>query len=260
MECKNCGYFLYKDHHYCPQCGARIICNRITLKHLWHDFAQRYFDLDNTFIRTFVHLFTRPEAVNDGYIRGVRRRYLNPVSYMGISVALSGILFFVLRKYYIDRIDLDVFNSGLPPGTSQKIMAATLDFSSFIFLLFIPVISVAGWLTFNRMKYNFPEFIIVGVYTLAHYNIFVFPIALGILITTPERYISFALMFLLIMLTYTVYSLRRLNAIKLWNGLLRSFAFVLVFLVGYLGISVFINILLLTLGELSLQDFKPVNP
>ena len=260
MECKNCGNFLRTDHNFCPQCGAKVIRNRLTFKHLWHDITERYFNLDNTFIRTLVHLFTRPEAVIDGYIRGVRRRYLNPVSYMGISVALSGILFFVLQKYYMNRIDFDVFNSGLPRGTSQKIMAATLDFSSFIFILFIPVIAAAGWLTFNRKKYNFPEFIIVGVYTLVHYNIFAFPIALSVLIITPERYIAYASILLPIMVTYTLYALHRLNDIKLRKGLLRSFAIILIYLVGYLGISLFINLLLFTFGDLSLQDFKPVKP
>ncbi|WP_297793856.1 DUF3667 domain-containing protein [uncultured Eudoraea sp.] len=81
MECKNCGTTLNEDVNYCSNCGARIIRKRLTFKNLSHDLIERYFDLDNTFLRTFIHMFTKPEQVIEGYISGIRRKYLNPISY-----------------------------------------------------------------------------------------------------------------------------------------------------------------------------------
>ncbi len=94
MTCKNCDARLRTDYLYCPACGAKVIRNRITIKNLWTDFLERYFNLDNTFIRTLVHLTTKPEVVIEGYLQGIRRKYLNPISYMGIAITLSGLIVF----------------------------------------------------------------------------------------------------------------------------------------------------------------------
>ena len=108
MTCKNCDARLRTDFLYCPACGAKVIRNRITVKNLWVDFLERYFNLDNTFIRTFVHLFTKPEVVIEGYLQGIRRKYLNPISYIGIALTLSGIIVFLMARS-IDFMQFDVF-------------------------------------------------------------------------------------------------------------------------------------------------------
>ncbi|MGB3152312.1 MAG: DUF3667 domain-containing protein [Maribacter sp.] len=37
--------------------------------------------MDNTFLKTLLHLLIKPEIVVDGYIGGIRKKYLNPISY-----------------------------------------------------------------------------------------------------------------------------------------------------------------------------------
>ena len=259
MECKNCSTPQRTDFNYCPNCGAKVIRNRLTIRNLWYDVTERYFNLDNTFIKTFLHLFSRPQLVIDGYIKGVRRRYLNPMSYFGISIALSGLLFFILRRYFIDKINVDIFNMGIDPDASEKIMSATLDFSSFIFILYIPVIAVASWLTFNRKKYILPEYVVSAIYTLAHYSISIFPISLIILIIVPEKYVAISPFFLSIMVLYALYVVHRLNSCSLIQGFGRSFIFIAIYFVGYVGVSLLLTILLLAIGDISIQDYLPKN-
>ena len=74
MFCKNCERQLRTDFRFCPDCGAKIIRNRITLKNLWGDVVERVFNIDNTFLKTFGHLFSKPEVVIEGYIEGTRLR------------------------------------------------------------------------------------------------------------------------------------------------------------------------------------------
>ena len=107
MNCKNCQNTLRTDYSYCPDCGARVIRNRITAKNLWYDVVERYFNLDNTFLRTILHLFTQPEIVIGGYINGIRKKYLNPISYLGIAVTLSGALVFIVQKFYGNAINFE---------------------------------------------------------------------------------------------------------------------------------------------------------
>lgn len=82
MDCKNCNNSLPIACSYCPDCGAKVIRNRLTLKNLWSDVTERFFNLDNTILKTFLHLCTTPDVVIQGYISGVRKKYMNPIGYL----------------------------------------------------------------------------------------------------------------------------------------------------------------------------------
>ena len=94
MTCKNCEAALRTDYAFCPGCGAKAAPNRLTFKGLFTDILERFFDLDNSFYRTLKSMTVRPELVIGGYIDGMRRRFLHPMSYLGIVLGLSGFLFF----------------------------------------------------------------------------------------------------------------------------------------------------------------------
>ncbi len=45
MICKNCENSLQTDYSFCPDCGAKVIRNRLTIKNLLSDFIERYFNV-----------------------------------------------------------------------------------------------------------------------------------------------------------------------------------------------------------------------
>ncbi|WP_369598046.1 DUF3667 domain-containing protein [Mesonia mobilis] len=49
-----------------------------------------FLNYDNTFLKTYAHLFTQPHIVIGDYINGVRKKYLNVVSYITIALTLAG--------------------------------------------------------------------------------------------------------------------------------------------------------------------------
>ncbi|MFS4493794.1 DUF3667 domain-containing protein [Maribacter sp. 2308TA10-17] len=253
MECKNCERPLRTDYSFCSNCGARIVQNRLTFKNLWYDVTERYFNVDNTFIKTFLHLFTKPEIVIGGYIQGIRKKYLNPISYLGIALTLSGILLFVLRKFALDKIDLEAFGSSMKTETTRKILNASLDISSFTFLLYIPLIAIAGWLIFNKKNYNLSEYSVAAIYAIAHYSIMSFPFSLALSLLAPENYLSYSFVFIAIMAGYITYVVNRIHGKDL--GL--SLVFIMIFGIGFLMVSVFLNIIFLITGILTFQDLMP---
>ena len=105
MDCKNCELPLRTDYSFCANCGAKVIRNRLTLKSLWYDFTERFFNLDNTFLKTFKHLFSRPDDVIVGYINGTRKKYLNPVSYFTIALMLGGLFVYIHTEFFPDALD-----------------------------------------------------------------------------------------------------------------------------------------------------------
>lgn len=259
MTCKNCEARLRTDFLYCPACGAKVIRNRITVKNLWVDFLERYFNLDNTFIRTFVHLFTKPEVVIEGYLQGIRRKYLNPISYIGIALTLSGIIVFLMARS-IDFMEFDAFETGASTVYQEKLMGFILDYNALIFLIYIPLMSISGWLCFDQKKYNFAERMIIFMYTLAHYSLFIFIPSILLLLFTPEHYITFSLIASLSMIVYSTYVIVRISGSKGMALVARVLVFYTILLILYLSSSVLIPIIMILMGEISPQDLMPTPP
>nr|WP_321411424.1 DUF3667 domain-containing protein [uncultured Allomuricauda sp.] len=256
MTCKNCDTRLRTDFLYCPACGAKVIHNRLTVKNLWVDLLERYFNLDNTFIKTFVHLFTKPEMVIEGYLQGIRRKYLNPISYTGIALTLSGIIVFLMTRS-IDFLEFDAFETGASTVYQEKLLGFVLDYQALIFLVYIPLMAISGWLCFDKKKYNFAERTIIFMYTLAHYSLFSFIPSVFILLFVPEHYITFSFIVSLSMIVYSTYVIIRISSSKGKALVGRLLMFYMILLILYFAISILIPIIMILTGEIRLEDFAP---
>lgn len=258
MECKNCNLSLHENDNYCNACGAKVIRNRLTFKNLWEEFIEKFLNVDNTFLKTFTHLLTKPEAVIVGFIDGVRRKYMNPVNYLAIALTLSGILIFFMKKTFPEGIDFNQFGTqAYTAEASKKLTDFIFTFYSLISLLFIPVFAGSAYITFNKKKFVFTEHIISFLYIQAQYSLCTFPVTLLILFLAPERYMQFSLFFILVMLLYALYVMKRVSGLKKGDFILNSIIFIILFSIGYFAISILQAILLFLTGILSIQDFIP---
>jgi len=259
MNCKNCSTPQRTDFNFCPACGARIVQNRLTFKQLTYDVTERYFNLDNRLIKTIVQLCLRPEEVIESYISGVRRRYLNPISHLGIALTLSGLLLFVMKKVFSSDLFANAadFGQKMSEELSGKLSEALFDYSSFMFLLYIPVFAIAGYLTFNRKNYLFSEYLIVFIYILAQWSIVIFPISLAVLLINPSFYFTLSFPLLFLMVAYCVFVMQRIHNYPAGAMILRSFIYFLLSLIGYFGIVIGFYIIMFLTGTIELQDFAP---
>lgn len=258
MECRNCNFSQSAEFNFCPDCGAKVIHNRLTIKNLSQDIAQRVFDIDNTFARTFIQLFSQPDQVIDSYIQGIRKRYMNPIGYFGIAITLSGLLLLLMRRFFRDRIDFDIYGQGTNPEVMNKVMNIMFDLNTLIFIIYVPIFAISGWLTFNRKSYNLTEYSIFYMYILAHWSILLFPISLGILIFSPENYLVLGIPMLFTLVVFSIYAMQRLNRLSTSQIVIKIPLFSVLVTVGYFAfIMVFYAVLFLT-GVLTLSDFAPV--
>lgn len=257
MKCKNCDDTLRTDYLYCPNCGGKVIRNRITIKNLWVDIMDRYFNLDNTFIKTFVHLFTKPEDVIEGYLQGQRRKYLNPISYLGIAITLSGFIVYMMTRSW-GNMDFDFLDTGAQTVYQEKMMGFIMDFQALIFILFIPLMAVAGWLCFDQKKYNFAERTTIFMYTLAHFSLFSFIPSLLVLTFGPQFYLAYSLIGSLSMLVYAGYVVKRISMSKGIALVARIILFFFLTGILYFMLSALFPIIMLLTGELTLEDFRPI--
>ncbi len=77
MNCKNCNTPLQGEKKFCSNCGSKVISYRLNFSSVSEEFFSTYINWDNKFYKTFIHLFTKPQEVANGYLDGVRKRYTN---------------------------------------------------------------------------------------------------------------------------------------------------------------------------------------
>ena len=64
---------------------------------------------------------------------------------------------------------------------------------------------------------------------------------------------------MLFMFGYSLWAFLRLGTYSLASGLGRSIIFLLLFFLGYLALSLGLNMVFFLTGEVSLEDFRPID-
>ncbi|MCL5129541.1 MULTISPECIES: DUF3667 domain-containing protein [unclassified Algibacter] len=183
MECRNCNHLISTESIFCNACGEKTTFKRLTVKSFIVDFFNQFLSIDNKLFKTFIDLFRKPDLVIDSYINGFRKTYVNVISYLGLSITLMGLQFFILKKFFPELLQ---YSAGLeqPEGFDiSSVMDFITEYQSVITLVSIPVYSLISRFVFKKSKkYNIAEHFVIITYTSAHWFIISFFI---ILITLP---------------------------------------------------------------------------
>lgn len=254
MDCKNCGSSLRSDFDYCPSCGAKVIRNRLTIRNIWQDLSFQVFNLDNTFLKTFRHLFSRPETVLNSYISGTRKRYMNPISYFAIAITLSGILFFVLRNIY----EVNLTGNSFSDKQTTANMEFVFDYQGLLSYLIMPIYAAMTWLLFiDKKKLNYTEHLVANAYITGQTSFVQVLVCLPLFGLFEIKYDVFNWIFLILVVIYQFYVLGSVHRTKFWSTFFRSLAYLILFVFVMLGIGVIVVLISILLGKVSLQDFAP---
>lgn len=239
MNCKNCHTQLSLDSQYCNQCGGKVIKQRITIKNLFEDFAERYLSYDNKFLQTFLTLFKAPQKVVNGYINGERTNYVNPFTYLLIAITVSGLNIYLMKKGFYGELDFN-FNKQ---DTASKIamnnfMSKIFDYHSFITILFIPFFAVLSKLVFwKRKDFNLAEHAIVYIYTFNHTSI----ISLFLMIIVAffmKNYMLLSLIMYPVILGYHFYALKKIFNLTFKQMLLKFLLFLVLLITVYIALII----------------------
>ena len=240
MECKNCKENLEENDQYCNICGAKVINNRLTLKNAFEEFQDRFLNVDNTFFKTYLHLFIKPVAVIDGYINGTRKKYINVFSYFAIALTLTGFQIFIVRKFFPEALELPFgIAENLPENYGN--MDWMYDYISLVTLINLPIYALVSKLTFiGAKKYNYTEHLVSMTYIFSQYSISSFPIILFSVISGANYYEIGYYVFVPLFF-YTAFVFSKLYKLTWGQILLRFFS---------LGVVVFVLLTLLTILQI----------
>ncbi|KQC34357.1 hypothetical protein AAU57_14175 [Nonlabens sp. YIK11] len=241
-ECKNCGHMLYVGHTHCASCGAKWIQNRITMRNVASDFSDMYLGLDTKFGHTFIDLFRKPEAVINGYINGRRVYYMDAVRYLLVALFITGIYVFVIKQtnvmdQYMEEsglLDSMAFaNMGPEEIERQTALSSTMmDYQGVFLLLTIPILAIAGRITFWGRKYfNFTEHVVFYLYTYGHMVVVTTPISILLIYVSPTIFYYWSFVGFLFMFLHSAYCYKRSFNLDTGTMILKSLISIIVMVV-----------------------------
>ncbi|GAA4112703.1 hypothetical protein GCM10022393_11270 [Aquimarina addita] len=250
--CKNCTQSI-GHYNFCPNCGAKKITKRITFKNLLAEFTNRFLNLDNSVFRTAFHLFSKPEEVIDGYIHGLRKRYIDAFGYFAISVTVTGIYWFLIKDRYKELL----VATSLPEEqlkARQVGFDITSQYQTLISFLFIPLIAIISRIVFyNYKKYNLTEHFVIYLYAYSHIVVFTTLLTLPISFLIDDLWIvSFAPA--IIYIIYNGYVLKRLYELTVLQLILKSLLFLTI------GFVLFCVFSIITALVMILTNTIPTSP
>ena len=253
MVCKNCEKTLRTDYSFCPDCGAKIIRNRITIKNLWYDAVERFLNIDNTFLKTFVSLFTKPEEVIGGYIHGLRKKYLNPISYFTIAIALGGLFIFLYTNFFPDAMnyqfesmDMDNLSEAdkVTVEFSKKYVGFVFEYQSLFYVLMIPFLALISKLIFiDKKEYNLSEHFVMNIYGYSQMSICINSIY--ILLIWSNKLVYYASAFnLIFQILYFAYIFKKIFSLSIKQIIIRTLLFLAFLSIIVIGIGILAGIYL----------------
>ena len=251
MECKNCLTNLKETAKFCDECGGKVINHRLNFKIVTAEFLETFISWDNKFFKTFMHLITKPQVVANGYLDGVRKRYMQPFSYILISLTLYGIYLVFSKEMldeYINEMILKMPNLDLKSQkTYKKLTYLILKYNNIYTFSTIPLYAFINRIIFR--KRNFIEHSVALLYLLATI-MFLTSISgfLGVLFNVDYEKTSYINAFFMIF--YSMYYYKKMFNLDNATIILKTLFFWLLMLAFYIIlfiIGVIIVVILLSL-------------
>ncbi len=217
MNCKNCRTPIPEHASFCPNCGAKVVTQRITLKSLWQEFSNQFLGWDNSFFRTVKDMVQRPQEVIGLYINGTRKRYMAPITFIAFIATFSTLIFsrysqefaemsrpmYQMEMEYISKLNdqnpkaKKMTASSMEENIDEMIDSVEQSIKSLNITTFlsIPIYALLSLFVFGK-HYNYAEHLVANCYIIGTTLLLgdlLFLIAIN---TNPLIYlISFALTF-----------------------------------------------------------------
>lgn len=251
MECKNCQQTLQPSHAYCFQCGGMVVKNRITFKSLFSELLDRYFSLDSKLVQTWKALFTKPEDVVNGYINGVRNKYMPPLSFFILAIAVSGLYNYLLRNGWLG--DYNTFVNAFAtenkdaPIDFKEFMNQIMDYQNLLFFAFLPFMALISKILFyNQSNWNFAEHTIVYTYTYAQCS-FLLVGVMPILFFFPESLMIYTTLSIPLYILLHAYFLKRIFQLTVKQIFVKTLLFIPLLFLMYMLVVIVVAIVVLAI-------------
>lgn len=257
MNCRNCQLVLLDSSDYCNSCGGKVVRNRLTLRNLFDHFTETFFNYDNLFLRTFIDLIIKPWEVIGSYVQGTRKRYISPLSFFAISLTISGIYIFLVKKYFLASFVMSNQYGNLPENFGDTIVNISIEYYSLTYFVLIPGFALLSRIVFYNKSYNYTEHVVMFFYTMSLISIISSILTVLSLSIYPQSMMLMVGIVYFIYFAYQIKLYKKLFDLSIKQLFLKILLFIPLFFIAYIGISIIVFVLMLVFGYINLQDFAP---
>lgn len=264
--CINCDKPLSLDQRFCSNCGGKRVYNRITWRNLFEDFIDRFLNIENAFLRTFLTLFRKPEDVIGGYMKGMRKKYLPAFSYFAVAITVAGVSAFVIKNWFMEDMiqaqtsfytgEIAEFQKNMTSGILKKLV----DYQSVVYFSMVPVLAIFSRIVFwNYKKFNLVEHFVIYLYGYSHIALITTTLSL-FTIWNQTAYQIISVLAPLIIIGYMTYVLKRLFNLDTGNTILKLGLFILlmssIFIISIVIFAVISIVMIKTGANTDIEFFK----
>jgi Protein of unknown function (DUF3667) len=254
MQCKNCNKVLNDNQKFCDDCGAKVIQNRLSPKILVRQIHEEFLSIDNKFLQTLFKLISKPESVIDGYINGVRKKFIGVIPFYAISLTVLGFQMFILKQFFPEFMDSqnNVFNESFKVGSAGKnnpfanFPDILNDYQGVFFSILMPFIAIGTWILFlDIRKHNYTEHLVINLYTTAQTIFFSSAIYLLLAFFGTTDYLIASFIITPITVIYGAFVFKRLYKLPFFNIFIRYMAAYIIYFIIFLVVVAIITVIAL---------------
>ena len=250
--CINCG--TDGEGTFCQQCGQKLQIPRLTFKQFGRDILDRVLGLEGMLPRTMKGLSSNPGRVIREYVKGNRKRYVNPVSYYFVMFGVYLLMLSLLNIDLADMINAKAIQESVGGAVGDgevtvdqaqmqsEINQQVFKNVQFLGMLMFPFIAWLATVFFRKSGYNFMENIILPFYVYGHLVIINI---IAALVFKATGYYNIAIGFT-ISIAYLMWAGVTFYEPK--NKFLAALKMFIVFVLSYLGFMILMALLGLILG------------
>jgi hypothetical protein len=175
--CLNCSNPVHDK--FCASCGQKAAVKRIDGKEVLHEIFHFFTHLQKNFVKTSYEMLVKPQVVQHNFLKGQRKSYHNPFSYLVIWIALE----WIVKNWVIWRFG---YQMTIDPAKSPSYGAAMIYFGNPTYLLValvIPVVTTISYQIMSKPRFNYFETLVLVFYSYGTYHIlllFLSDILLGV--------------------------------------------------------------------------------
>ena len=167
-SCKNCNHIF--EGNFCNHCGQSADTHDINFHGILHEIQHSILHIDKGILFTTKELFTRPGHAIREYLYGKRIKHFKPFAY----ILLLSTIYALLTKISHKNTFVGQFLSGMTEGFSDnnenqpslflELLSWLKNHYAHTTLLFLPIISLASYLSFYKSKYNYFQHLILNAF------------------------------------------------------------------------------------------------
>lgn len=190
-SCLNCDSPLQPGKAWCSVCGQKADTHRLQLHDIGHALVHMLTHADHSVFSLVRDLAFKPGHVAREYVKGRRRKYFNPFTFVLVVVGVASLMLAATK--FVD------FTSAAPPNPVSDFLQRHINL---LILVQLPLLTLFTSLLFRKERLNLAEHLALASYTSGFRSIFVTLVMAPVWALTQWNYAMMVTTYLLIWLLY----------------------------------------------------------